>query len=72
MNLLCCRCCNGVRFSIKKLSANISFVCCKLSGMGGGGGMPGMPGMGGGGPGGMDMEALMKQMGDMGGGAAGK
>jgi len=37
--------------------------------MGGGGGMPGM---GGGGPGGMDMEALMKQMGDMGGGSAGK
>lgn len=42
-----------------------------MAGMGGAGGMPGMPGMGGGGPGGMDMEALMKQMGDMGGGAAG-
>mmetsp|Transcript_9396 Transcript_9396/g.23061 ORF Transcript_9396/g.23061 Transcript_9396/m.23061 type:complete len:197 (+) Transcript_9396:127-717(+) len=40
-------------------------------GMPGMGGMGGMPGMGGGGglPGGMDMEALMKQMGNMGGGA---
>merc|ERR1712087_935092 len=33
-------------------------------GMGGGGGMPGMPG---GMPGGMDMDALMKQMGGLGG-----
>jgi prostaglandin-E synthase len=45
-------------------------------GMGGmpgmGGGMGGMPGMGGmGGMEGMDMEALMKQMGQMGGGAPG-
>jgi len=45
-----------------------------MGGMGGMGGMPGMggmggmPGMGGGGMGGMDMEALMKQMGDMKGG----
>jgi len=46
-----------------------------MPGMGGMGGMPGMGGMGGmpgmggpGGMGGMDMEALMKQMGNMGGG----
>jgi prostaglandin-E synthase len=36
-----------------------------------GGGMPGMGGEGGGMPPGMDMEALMKQMGGMGGGAPG-
>jgi len=44
-------------------------------GMGGMGGIPGMEGMGGmpgmGGPGGMDMEALMKQMGNMPGGGMG-
>jgi len=42
-----------------------------MPGMEGMGGMPGMGGMGGGGAGGMDMEALMKQMGQMGGGAGG-
>lgn len=46
-------------FDMSKMDDSMSF-----------GGMPGMPGMdrGGGMPGGMDMEELMKQMGDMGGG----